>query len=339
MIERLTPRLLFSADRPDVDPALAQRLEAAGYEPVPWRGGQVYAEPGEWIVSLRGVRGTVDRQTALAERRLAALRRGLHVKQHLGADGMFLVGAPVSFSPSIVHTALGRVLGVRFAEPNFAVWPQSIEPQGSQIAPQGAPLPNDTYFHLQYGLHNTGFGVADADVDGPEAWEFMAGVSVGTPVVVGVIDTGIDYNHPDLVGNIWTNADELPGNGVDDDANGYIDDVHGYDFVNNDGNPMDDNNHGTHVAGTIGGRGNNGVGVTGVAWNVRLMALKVFDSSGSGYLDNAIRGLNYAVQMGAVISNNSYGASSAGADDPLFLEAIQNAASAGHIFVAAAGNA
>ena len=344
MIERLPPRLLLSADRPDVDPALAQRLDAAGYEPVPWHGGQVYAEPGEWIVSLRGVRGTVDRQTALAERRLAALRRGLHVKQHLGADGMFLVGAPVSFSPSIVHTALGRVLGVRFAEPNFAVWPQSIEPQGSQIAPQGAPLPNDTYFHLQYGLHNTGFGVADADVDGPEAWEFMAGVSVGNPVVVGVIDTGIDYNHPDLVPSMWVNPLEVPGDGIDNDDNGYVDDVHGADFYNDDGDPMDGHNHGTHVAGIVAAARDDGRGVAGIAAGAaKLMALQIMSADGFGGVAQAVKAMNYVLEMkdrgvNVLITNNSWGWGGGRGDSEAFEQLISDSHDAGLLYVAAAGN-
>ena len=106
--------------------------------------------------------------------------------------------------------------------------------------------------------------------------------------MVGVIDTGIDYNHPDLAANMWTNPGEIAGNGIDDDGNGYVDDIHGYDFVNNDGDPMDDHCHGTHCAGTIGGVGNNGVGVAGVNWTVKLVALKFLDSGGSGSTSGAI---------------------------------------------------
>ena len=98
-------------------------------------------------------------------------------------------------------------------------------------------------------------------------------------MVVGVIDTGIDYNHEDLAANIWTNTHEIPGDGKDNDGNGFVDDVHGYDFVNNDGDPMDDNGHGTHVAGTIGALGNNGIGVIGVSPTVRLMPLKFLSPS------------------------------------------------------------
>ena len=124
-------------------------------------------------------------------------------------------------------------------------------------------LPNDPRFGDLWGLHNTGQagGTADADIDASEAWDITTGSS---GVVVGIIDTGIEYTHEDLAANIWTNTGEVPGNGLDDDGNGYVDDVYGIDAYNGDSDPMDDNNHGTHVAGTIGAVGNNGVGVAGV---------------------------------------------------------------------------
>src|SRR5262249_9769887 len=116
-------------------------------------------------------------------------------------------------------------------------------------------IPNDPNFSSMWGLNNTGQtgGTPDADIDAPEAWDVTTGSS---RVVVAVLDTGVDYTHPDLAANIWTNPGEIPGNGIDDDHNGYVDDVHGYDFVNNDPDPMDDQGHGTHVAGTIGAVGN-----------------------------------------------------------------------------------
>ena len=126
----------------------------------------------------------------------------------------------------------------------------------------------------------------------PEAWN--TGTGTGR-TIVAVIDSGVAYNHPDLKANMWRNPGEVAGNGIDDDGNGYVDDVYGYDFVANNGNPMDDNGHGTHVAGTIGAVGNNGVGVAGVDWHVRIMALKFLDSTGSGYTSDAVRALNYAV--------------------------------------------
>lgn len=197
-----------------------------------------------------------------------------------------------------------------------------------------ARTPNDPSFSRLYGMNNTGQtgGRADADIDAAEAWDRATGTG-GT--VVAVIDTGIDYRHPDLAANMWTNTREIAGNGRDDDGNGYVDDIYGYNFVANNGNPLDDNGHGTHVSGTIAGVGDNGIGVAGVNWRGKLMALKFLDSTGSGYVSDAVAALDYAVRMGAKISNNSWGG---GGADPLLSRAISNARAAGHIFVAAAGN-
>jgi len=195
-------------------------------------------------------------------------------------------------------------------------------------------LPNDPYFGDLWGLQNTGQsgGTAGVDIGVVNVWETRTDAS---SMLVAVIDTGIDYNHPDLAANIWTNPGEIPNNGIDDDNNGYVDDVHGYDFVNNDGDPMDDHYHGTHVAGTIGAVGNNGLGVTGVAWTAQIMAVKFLNSNGSGYISDATEAINYAVANGAKILNNSWGG---GGVDAGLLASITAADNAGVIFVAAAGN-
>ena len=195
-------------------------------------------------------------------------------------------------------------------------------------------IPNDPSFSKLYGLNNTGQtgGRFDADIDAAEAWDSFSG---NGQTVVAVIDTGVDYNHQDLKENIWTNTREIAGNGVDDDGNGYVDDIHGYDFANSDADPMDDNGHGTHVAGTIGAVGNNGIGIAGVTWRTKIMGLKFLDASGSGYLSDAIRALDYAVANGARLSNNSWGG---GGYEATLGQAISKAAGMGHIFVAAAGN-
>lgn len=194
--------------------------------------------------------------------------------------------------------------------------------------------PNDPMFSQLYGMNNTGQtgGTADADIDAPQAWALQTGSSA---VKVAVIDTGVDYNHVDLAANAWTNPGEIAGNSIDDDGNGYVDDVHGYDFINHDGDPMDDHSHGTHCSGTIGGVGNNGIGVAGVCWNVKIIGVKFLSSGGSGAISDAVLCTDYARIVGANVMSNSWGG---GGFSQLMLEAIQRADQAGILFVAAAGN-
>ena len=195
-------------------------------------------------------------------------------------------------------------------------------------------FPDDDRIGNLWGLHNTGQngGSLDADIDAPEAWDLQTGSG---EIVIGVIDSGIDYTHPDLANNIWTNPGEIPGNGIDDDENGYIDDVHGWDFVNDDPDPMDGNGHGTHVAGTIAAAGNNEIGISGVSWNASLMALRFLNDSGNGSSYHALLALEYATMMGADITNNSWiGESYSGAAQ----FAINQAGNAGSLYVVCAGN-
>ena len=197
-------------------------------------------------------------------------------------------------------------------------------------------VPNDPSYSTLWGMNQAN----DVDINAPEAWDIMNDDSA-SEIVVGIVDTGIDYNHPDLAANVWSNPLEANGiPGVDDDGNGVVDDIHGYNGVGNNGNPLDDNNHGTHCAGTIGGVGNNGVGVAGVAWKVKLMGLKFLDSSGSGATSNAIKVINYAVSMrnrgGKLkVLSNSWGG---GGYSSALEDAIRVANDAGILFVAAAGN-
>jgi subtilisin family serine protease len=188
--------------------------------------------------------------------------------------------------------------------------------------------PNDPRYGSQWDMVKIG---------APTAWNSTTG---SDDDVVAVIDTGVDYNHSDLAANMWHNPGEIPGNGKDDDGNGYVDDVYGVDAANGDADPLDDENHGTHCAGTIGAVGNNSVGVTGVNWNVKIMALKFLDSSGSGYDTDAITCLEYAITMrqrgvNIVATSNSWGG-------PGYSSAMKNAFdaayNAGIINVCAAGN-
>lgn len=190
-------------------------------------------------------------------------------------------------------------------------------------------IPNDTDFNKLWGMNNRS---NNADIDAPEAWDIETGRS---DVIVAVIDTGVDYNHADLAANMWKNTREIPGNNIDDDNNGYIDDIYGIDAVNDDSDPMDDNSHGTHCSGTIGGAGNNGKGIAGVCWDVRIMALKFLSSSGSGSTSGAIECIDYAIQNGAHIMSNSWGG---GGYSRGLHDAILRAEEAGILFIAAAGN-
>lgn len=210
---------------------------------------------------------------------------------------------------------------VAYAEPNYYV--------------QLLAEPNDARIDELWGMNNTGQtgGTADADIDAFEAWDITTG---NGSTVIAVIDTGVDWTHEDLAANIWTNPGEVPGDGVDNDGNGFIDDVRGWDFANNDNNPMDDHNHGTHVAGTIGAVANNDIGVAGVNWNATIMPIKFIEASGSGSIAAAVEAIDYAVANGARISNNSWGFN--GGFSQILSNAVENAQAAGHIFVAAAGN-
>lgn len=193
-------------------------------------------------------------------------------------------------------------------------------------------LPNDPRFDELWGMHNTGAsGLDDADIDAPEAWDSLT----ASDVVVAVIDTGVDYTHEDLAANMWTNPGEIPGNGIDDEGNGFVDDYYGYDFSANDSDPIDEMGHGTHVAGTIAAVGDNGVGVTGVNWQSKIMAVRFLDAGGGGWTDDAVEATLYAAANGARVTNNSWGGW--GFDQPLY-DAIKAVQDAGVLTVAAAGN-
>src|SRR4029077_3549531 len=178
-------------------------------------------------------------------------------------------------------------------------------------------------------------GTPAADIHAPEAWDITTGSST---VVVAMLDSGIDYTHPDLVANMFRNEADCNGNGIDDDGNGYVDDCYGIDLVNHDSDPMDDNQHGTHTAGTVGAAGNNGVGVVGVNWNVKLMPCKFLGASGSGSTAGAIACLDYVKMMkdrgvNIVATNNSWGGG--GFSQALF-DAIDMQRQRGILYIAAA---
>lgn len=192
--------------------------------------------------------------------------------------------------------------------------------------------PNDPMFNQLWGMDNESY--PQYDVQAPEAWDKTKGSS---DTVVAVIDTGVDFTHPELTNCAWTNPGEIPGNGIDDDGDGYVDDVHGWDFVDGDNSvytPGAGNHpHGTHVSGTIAAAMDNNIGVAGLAPNVKIMALRFLDNSGSGYTDDAISAIDYAAAKGAKVINNSW--AGYGYSEALY-DAI--AAASNSLFVCAAGN-
>ncbi|MBB1329732.1 S8 family serine peptidase [Pseudoalteromonas sp. SR43-7] len=202
-----------------------------------------------------------------------------------------------------------------------------------------ARTPDDPRFDELWGLNNDGQtgGTADADIDAVEAWDISTG---SRDVVVGVIDTGIDYSHSDLASNMWVNSSEIPGDGIDNDGNGFIDDVHGINAITDSGDPMDDEGHGTHVSGTIGASGGNGIGVVGVNHEVSLVGCKFLDAAGSGSTSDAIKCIDYMVSLknsgvNLRVLNNSWGG---GGYSQALADAIASSEAADLLFVAAAGN-
>jgi subtilisin family serine protease len=260
------------------------------------------------------------------EMRAAALARNGNVIRKLRSPNTFLIEVEANDAGDL-DTAIARLKRnreVEYAEPDYVVFATTV--------------PNDPLYSYQWGLEN----LQDTDIDAETAWTTSTGSS---DIVVGVIDTGIDYNHPDLAANIWINSGEdhaplgVVGpedfDSVDDDGNGLVDDVRGWDFANDDDDPMDDFFHGTHVAGIIGAVTNNGVGVAGVAWQVKLMALKFLDENGYGYTSDAVEAIRYATSKGVFLTSNSWGGWGTSFSE---LQALEEANAAGILFVCAAGN-
>jgi|Deesub1362A_J573_1020465.scaffolds.fasta_scaffold00134_3 subtilisin family serine protease len=326
-------------------------------------------------VSATGQSGTVERPRITVQSILSNMARGEYVKgevlvkfkpdapsgvisdlhQRVGVASRKVVGTVpnlervrlpegVSVEDAIIQYMSDP--NVEYAEPNYII--------------RTFTMPNDTYFQPnQWALHNTGSyagGTPDADIDAPEAWDTTTGSS---NIIIAITDTGVDYNHPDLVGNIWINEDEdcneEAGAEDDDDMNGYVNDCVGWDFTtceryvydeenmewicdeakDPDSDPMDEHGHGTHVAGIIGAKGNNAEGIAGVMWNVRLMALSFLNAQGVGDIEGAVNAIEYAVSNGARIINASWGSYDYSYS---LYEAISTANSAGVLFIAAAGN-
>ncbi len=280
----------------------------------------IEAVPGEYVVKLKNSAGVQAHSINTLSKSL-----GMQVKDVLTSSGQYILVKSAS------RAAVSANPNVEYAEPNLI-----YHLVGS---------PNDVQYGQLWGMNNTGQpikdskgveipGVAGIDIGAEKAWEITTG---SKDVIVAVIDTGVGRNIEDIKDNMWVNEAELKGKaGTDDDKNGFVDDIYGMDFANNDSDPMDDHGHGSHVSGTIGARGDNALDVAGVTWNVRIMALKFLSASGSGSLEGAIKAIDYATNKGANVMSNSWGG---GGFSQALMDAITRAKDKGILFVAAAGNA
>jgi hypothetical protein len=241
-------------------------------------------------------------------------------------EPLFLIRLEGATSVRKVIKVLVNQSEIEFAEPNYLVH-----------------LENDPLLNKNWNLKNSGQksdsgqqGTAGADIEIEPVWQNNF---FGMPsTIVALIDTGVDWYHEDLQSNIYANigeSGEWADNGIDDDKNGYIDDIHGWNFVNNNNQSQDDNRHGTHCAGIIGARGNNEIGIAGINWYTRILPIKFINRDGEGAISDAIEGMNYATQMGAQIFNSSWGNQEY---SKALRQAIERADNAGVLFVAAAGN-
>ena len=241
-------------------------------------------------------------------------------EEYTVVPGLCLVEVDMPVEEAIVKLLGAK--GVSYAEPDWVM--------------RTTAIPNDPSFGNLWGMRNTGQtvnsdpGVSGADSRAYQAWDTFTG---DANFVVAIIDDGTNNTHPDLAANIWSNPGEIAGNGVDDDANGYIDDTFGYDFYQRDNNPSN-TAHGTHTAGTVGAVGNNGVGVAGVSWRCKMMVLRFLGPNG-GYTSDAVLSVQYMNQKQVKVSNNSWGG---GGFTQSLYDAINASKANGHVFVASAGN-
>lgn len=301
-------------------------------------------QQGDWRNAWREARNaTIDRNP-----RLAYDPTSLLVKFRDGADKGCVAGAKAAAGviaepietwkivPGVEHLALEPGVRVEIALKTLAA-SACVEYAEPDYVGHLDVNPNDQFYGYLWGMNSTGQtvngdpGIANADIDANLAWD----ITTGNNIAVAVCDSGIRRTHADLASNIWTNPGEIAGNGIDDDGNGRTDDTWGWNFWTNNNNPTDDYGHGTHVAGTIGARGNNGVGVAGVCWNVKLVSLRIASASGSITSTGAVSAVDYCRTKNIKLSNHSWGGP--GYSNTMFA-AISNARMMGHIVCAAAGN-
>ena len=283
--------------------------------------------PGELLVKFKA--GTTLSGVTSALRTMSLKS----VRAYRSVSGLRRVRLMAGVSDEEAMAAYRKQPDVEYVEPNYVLSSHAV--------------PNDPSYPNQWSLNNTGQsdsdtsggtnGMSGEDIRAQAAWDITTG---SNNVVVAVIDSGVDYNHQDLVANIFENTSECTPNGIDDDGNGYVDDCHGIDTVNGDSDPMDDNGHGTHVAGIIGAAGNNGVGISGVAWNAKILPCKFLDANGEGTTADAIACIDYVSAMkdrgvNIVATNASWGGT--GYSQALY-DAVDGQRQRGILFTTSAGN-
>lgn len=291
--------------------------------------------PGEFVVKFRDAATSRAGRVAILQTLQKRLGRAAVNELHPFVTDPSLALVKMK-NESLARSAMKVLEGeptVILSEPNYIYHALRVR-DGAQS------VPNDPEFQKQWGMSNVGqadsegqAGNIGSDIGIASLWE--KGITGKKNTVVAIIDTGIQWDHPDLAANLYTNPGEIDGNGIDDDGNGLVDDVHGWNFADNKNTSSDDNGHGTHCAGVIGAAGNNGVGVAGVNWNVSLMPVKFLDANGGGTLEAATNAINYARMMKVKVMSNSWGG---GGFSDVMYQAIQQVQEQGILFVAAAGN-
>jgi len=327
-----TGRLEVSLERQQETVKITEALERLNQRFRLRRSERVFCEFEKHQRKMEELRKKPPAQLTKQEKRLLQRsRRAGAWRQVPALDRIYLLELEEGQDLAAALAAFRQDPSVEYAELNYLLYEHKT--------------PSDSYFSVQWPLENTGQmypesgsynhppGTVDADIDAPEAWDIFTG---SADLVVAVIDTGVDYAHRDIDDNMWVNEAELNGTtGVDDDNNGFVDDIYGYDFYNRDGDPMDDRGHGTHCAGVIAAETDNLQDIAGVCWQTQIMAVKFLGAGGSGTTLNAVKSFYYAVANGADVCSNSWGG---GPYSETLAEAIDYAASQGVILVASAGN-
>ena len=277
--------------------------------------------PGEFIVKFKDALNSCVSIDNLNEKyHIGSMEKVFKNSENTILDNIYIFEVPKDSDISSIVDDFSSKTFVEYAEPNYF-----------------ADLflsPNDENFSKQWALNNVGQcgGTPDADIDAPEAWD----IETGSPdIVIAIVDTGIDYNHPDLQDNIWINEDEEPDNDLDDDNNGFIDDVIGWDFYYDDNEPLDGFGHGTPCSGIASAATNNDIGIAGVSWNCKIMPVQSFDELGQTDITIMSNGIVYAADNNADVISMSFGVYTY---SELLEDAVDYAYSKGAVLIAAAGN-